>query len=163
MVLAAAETTAAATKAAAAGTTAEATATSTACAAGTTAAASTATRAALAAGTTGTANHNWLAGQKAFTLQFLARKLAGAAHGLGLFAGSLFRWLFEMIPELHLTEHTLALHLFLEGFKRLIDVVVANENLQAVVSSQKSWDKNAQKHQLRRLYCRSPRLSLVCL
>ena len=68
-----------------------------------------------------------------------------------------------MAAEFHLAEYALALQLFLERFESLIDVVVANENLQAVVSSENSGDLNAQKHQLRRLYRRSPRLSLISL
>jgi hypothetical protein len=37
--------------------------------------------------------------------------------------------------ELHLAENALALHLLLERLEGLIDVVVADENLQAMPSS----------------------------
>ena len=39
-----------------------------------------------------------------------------------------------MAAELHLAENALALHLLLERLEGLIDVVVADENLQAVAS-----------------------------
>jgi hypothetical protein len=74
--------------------------------------------------------------QQAFPLQLLASELAGAAHGLGLFASSLFRWFLEMSAELHLAEDALTLQLFLECLESLINVVIANENLQAVESSE---------------------------
>jgi hypothetical protein len=59
----------------------------------------------------------------------LAGQLAGATDGLGLLAGALFRRLFLVHVALHFTEAAFALHLLLEGFQRLIDVVVADENL----------------------------------
>ncbi len=37
-----------------------------------------------------------------------------------------------MHVALHFTEAALALHLLLQGFERLVDVVVANENLNQV-------------------------------
>jgi hypothetical protein len=40
-----------------------------------------------------------------------------------------------MTAELHLAEDALALHLLLEGFERLIDVVVANDNLHEPMTS----------------------------
>ncbi len=36
-----------------------------------------------------------------------------------------------MIVELHLAEEPLALHLLLQNLQRLVDIVVANENLHA--------------------------------
>jgi hypothetical protein len=39
-----------------------------------------------------------------------------------------------VIPELHLPEQALALHLLFEGLQRLIDIVVANEYLHAISS-----------------------------
>jgi hypothetical protein len=68
-------------------------------------------------------------GQEAFALELLALELAGAAHGLGLFASALLGRLLVVATKLHLTEDALALHLLLEGAERLIDIVVANENL----------------------------------
>jgi hypothetical protein len=104
-------------------------------------AARTAATAAWAASATRTAACNdRLAREQAFTLQILAGQLAGATDGFRLFARPLFRRFLEMSAELHLAEYALALQLFLERLQSLIDVVVADENLQAVVSSQKSWD-----------------------
>jgi hypothetical protein len=45
-----------------------------------------------------------------------------------------------MSAELHLAEDALALHLLLEGAKRLVDVVVSNQNLHASSSSSGSCD-----------------------
>ena len=72
-----------------------------------------------------------LAGQQAFALGALACKLAGAADGLGLFARLFFRRLLVVTAKLHFAEDALALHLLLERLQRLIDVVVANQNLHA--------------------------------
>ena len=69
--------------------------------------------------------------KQAFALHLLAGQLAGAAHGLGLFAGALFGGLFIMTAQLHFAENALALHLLLERLEGLIDIVVANENLHA--------------------------------
>src|SRR5438128_8645874 len=72
--------------------------------------------------------------QQAFTLQLLARELAGAAYGFGLFTGLLLGGLFIMTAELHLAENPLALHLLFQRFQGLIDIVVANENLHPASS-----------------------------
>src|SRR6478735_5843028 len=74
--------------------------------------------------------------QQAFALPFLARQLACAAHGFGLFAGLLLGGLFVVAAELHLAENTLALHLLLQRLEGLIDIVIANENLHAASSFQ---------------------------
>src|SRR5689334_19005628 len=74
--------------------------------------------------------------QQAFTLQLLARQLASATHGFGLFTGLLLGGLFVMAAELHLAENTLALHLLLQRLEGLIDIVIANENLHAASSFQ---------------------------
>src|SRR4029434_7754212 len=76
--------------------------------------------------------HRSLAGQQALALGSFARKLAGAAHGLGLLAHPLLGGLLVVVPELHLPEDALALHLLLERLEGLIDVVIANLNQQAV-------------------------------
>ena len=72
--------------------------------------------------------------QQAFALQLLARQLAGAAHGFGLFAGLLLGGLFVVTAELHLAENPLALHLLLQRLEGLIDIVIADENLHAASS-----------------------------
>ena len=67
--------------------------------------------------------------EEAFALQLLARELAGSPDGLGPLAGLLDGRLLEMLPELHLAEHALALQLLLERAQRLVDVVVTNHYL----------------------------------
>jgi hypothetical protein len=77
--------------------------------------------------------HDLLGGrEQAFALQALTGQLAGAADGFRLLAGLLLGGLFVMAAELHLAENALALHLFLEGLERLIDVIVANDNLHEI-------------------------------
>jgi len=71
--------------------------------------------------------------EQAFALHLLARQLAGAANGFGLFAGALFGRLFIMTAQLHFAENALTLHLLLERLEGLIDIVVANENLHACI------------------------------
>ncbi len=51
-----------------------------------------------------------------------------------------------MLLELHFTKNTLTLQLFLQGTKRLIDVVVTNANLHVVFTTFLSWScKNLQE------------------
>jgi hypothetical protein len=45
-----------------------------------------------------------------------------------------------MFAELHLAEDALALHLFLQHSKRLVDIIVANENLHEAVLSNRIPD-----------------------
>ena len=71
--------------------------------------------------------------QQAFALHFFPGQLARAAHGFRLFAGALFRWLFVMATQFHFAEDTFALHFLLQGFERLIDIVITDENLHVVV------------------------------
>jgi hypothetical protein len=66
---------------------------------------------------------------EALALQTLALQLTGAAHGLGTFAGTLFRRLLVITTKLHLAEYALTLHFLLESLQRLIDIIVTNENL----------------------------------
>src|SRR5581483_4436852 len=68
-------------------------------------------------------------GDQAFALGALAGQLAGAAHRFRLLAGALLGGLFIVHVPLHLAERAFALHLLLERLQRLVDVVVANENL----------------------------------
>jgi len=67
--------------------------------------------------------------QQAFALGALASQLAGATDSFSLLTGALFRRLFEVHVALHFTEAAFTLHLLFQGLERLIDVVVANENL----------------------------------
>jgi hypothetical protein len=66
---------------------------------------------------------------EAFAVHALAEKLAGAADGFGLLAGALLGGLLIAAAQFHLAENALALHLLLERAKRLIDIVVANQNV----------------------------------
>src|ERR1043166_3756190 len=76
-----------------------------------------------------------LAGEEAFTLRALARQLACAADRFRLLARLLLGGFFVMAAKLHFAENALALHLLLERLEGLVDVVVADENLQAKVPS----------------------------
>ena len=66
---------------------------------------------------------------QAFALSALAGQLAGATDGFSLLASALFRRLFVVHVPLHLAERAFALHLLLQRLQGLIDVVVADENL----------------------------------
>ncbi len=67
--------------------------------------------------------------QQAFTLSALAGQLTGAAHGFGAFTRTLFRRLLVMVTALHFAESAFPLHLLFERLQRLVDVVIADENL----------------------------------
>ena|SRR6516165_949914 len=62
-------------------------------------------------------------------LQALSQELAVAADRLGLLAGPPLRGLLVIAPQLHFSEHPFALHFLLQGSERLIDIIVANEDL----------------------------------
>src|SRR5581483_5752423 len=70
----------------------------------------------------------------------LARKLATAAHGFGFLARRALGWLLEEPPPFHLAEDPFALHLLLQHTQCLIDIVVADENLQFLLSL---WDTSS--------------------
>lgn len=65
----------------------------------------------------------------AFALQFLADQLARPANSLCLLAGFLLGGLFVEFPALHLAESPLALHLLFQRAERLLDVIVADNDL----------------------------------
>ena len=97
-----------------------------------------------------------LPGQQAFALQALALQLAEAADGLGPLARPLFARLLVMATELHLAEDALTLHLLLQRLQRLVDVVVANDDLQRLLRFLKGRRELAQRlfpvyHRLARL------------
>src|SRR4051794_4851293 len=71
--------------------------------------------------------------QEALALHLLAGELSGAADGLGLLAGALLGRLFVMTAQLHLAKDALALHLLLQRLESLIDIIVADENLHALL------------------------------
>src|SRR5205085_8173164 len=70
-----------------------------------------------------------LGARRAFALGALALELAGAADRSGALAGALLRRLFVMTAQLHLAVDALALQLLLERAQRLLDVIVANDDL----------------------------------
>jgi hypothetical protein len=69
-------------------------------------------------------------GDEPLILSFLARELARAADGLSFLSSALFRWFLVKSPAFHFSEDTFSLHLPLQCFERLIDVVVSDEYLQ---------------------------------
>jgi hypothetical protein len=75
------------------------------------------------------------ASEAAFALGFLTRQFPGTPDCFGLLAGTLDRGFLEMLLELHFPKHALALELFLQGPKGLIDVVVTNAYLHVVVTT----------------------------
>lgn len=72
---------------------------------------------------------------EALALQAFPLQLACPAHGLRGFARATLGRLLIMPPQLHLAEDSFPLHLFLERFQRLIDIVVTNENLHLAANS----------------------------
>src|SRR5689334_6799117 len=71
-----------------------------------------------------------LSRQDAFALQALALQLAIAADGFRPLARPFLARLLVMTPELHLAEDAFALHLLFQRLQRLVDIVVANDDLQ---------------------------------
>src|SRR5262249_11430695 len=65
----------------------------------------------------------------AFALHALSQRLAMAANRLALLPCSPLRRLLIVAPTLHLAQHALALHLFLEHAQCAVHVVVAHEYL----------------------------------
>jgi hypothetical protein len=59
----------------------------------------------------------------------LRSELAGAADGGGALAGALLRRLLIVTAQLHLAVDALALQLLLERAQRLVDIIVANDDL----------------------------------
>src|SRR5207253_2797152 len=70
-----------------------------------------------------------LGARRAFALGALALELAGAADRGGALAGTLFGRLLVVTAQLHLAVDALALQLLLERAQRLLDVIVANDDL----------------------------------
>jgi hypothetical protein len=68
-------------------------------------------------------------------LGFLASQFTGPTDRLGFFTRFFLGRFLEMLLELHFAEHAFALQLFLEGTKRLIDIVVANRYLHVVFTT----------------------------
>jgi hypothetical protein len=62
-------------------------------------------------------------------LRALALHLTGATNSSSLFTGALFRRLFIMATQLHFAINAFALQLLLQSPKRLVYIIVANDNL----------------------------------
>src|SRR5579885_2626016 len=71
--------------------------------------------------------------EETLALQFLARELPGAANGFRLLARFFLGGFFVVATQLHLAEDALALHFLLQRLESLVDVIVADENLHAVI------------------------------
>src|SRR5215831_16218070 len=69
------------------------------------------------------------AGSVALALHAFAQQFAITAHRFGLFPRPPLRGLLVTAAQLHLSKHPFALHFLLQGAERLIDIVVANEDL----------------------------------
>src|SRR3954467_5833295 len=87
-----------------------------------------------AASATDTSCARGLAG-RAFALGALALELAGAADRCGALTRPLFRRLLVVTAQLHLAVDALALQLLLERAQRLLNIVVANDDLHKVPSN----------------------------
>jgi hypothetical protein len=68
-------------------------------------------------------------GSEALAFHALAQQLAVPAHRLGFLAGAALGRFFEGAAELHFAEDALPLHFFLQDAKRLIDIVVTDDDL----------------------------------
>jgi hypothetical protein len=67
--------------------------------------------------------------QEAFALGALASQFPRTADGFCLLASFTLGRLLEVIATLHFAEEAFTLHLLLERFQRLIDVVIADHDL----------------------------------
>src|SRR4051812_26380971 len=96
--------------------------------------AATATRATTFRARTGAEHRLRFHREQAFALQLLAGQLAGATHSFGLFTSLLLGRFFVVPAELHFPENALALHLLFQRLERLVDIIIADENLHAASS-----------------------------
>ena len=71
-------------------------------------------------------------GNQALSNGLFAGQLARAPNGVGFLSRRSYRWLLIEPCSSHLFEHAFPLHLLLQDTKRLLDVVVADENLHCV-------------------------------
>src|SRR3974377_1070018 len=69
-------------------------------------------------------------GNEPLTLSLLTRELARAADRLGLFPVFALRRFFIRASQLHVTKYALALHFLFQDTEGLINVVIADKNLQ---------------------------------
>lgn len=78
-------------------------------------------------------------GSEPLAFQPLPLHLAGAANGLGSLTGAAFGGLFIVPAQFHFPENAFPLHLLLERFERLIDIVFTNEDLHLAAISFSGW------------------------
>ena len=97
-------------------------------------------------------------GLVALAVHPLAQKLAVPANGLGLFTGLALGRLLVGTAQLHFPEHAFALHLLLERFQRLIDVVIAYDYVNDDTASYGCRLTLSKMIRLRSGLCRSARL-----
>ena len=71
-------------------------------------------------------------GDQTFALGLFPGSLARTSDGFRLLAGLALGRFFIRLAALHLTKNALALHLLLEDSESLIDIVIANDDLQNV-------------------------------
>ncbi len=76
-----------------------------------------------------------LRSSETFAFDPLTLHLAGAAHRLGGFARPAFGGFFIVPAKFHLAKNAFALELLFERLQRLVDVIVANENLHLADNS----------------------------
>ena len=67
--------------------------------------------------------------KKTFALGLFTGQLTGATDRFRFFAGAFFRRLFVMLTKLHLAENAFPLHLLLQRLERLLNVVIAHDDL----------------------------------
>lgn len=68
-------------------------------------------------------------GLKALAFNSLALKLTGTPDSFRFLPSTFLRRLLISFAELHFAEYAFPLHLFLQGFQRLIDIVIAYDDL----------------------------------
>jgi hypothetical protein len=74
-------------------------------------------------------------GEQPLALRPLASQLARSAHGFARLARPAFRGLFVSATALEFTEEALALKFLLQNLESLVDIVVADEDLQGIPPS----------------------------
>ena len=75
--------------------------------------------------------HGCWSRQAAFALGALAGQLASTTNGFSFLASLLLRGLFVIVTKLHFAENAFALQLLLQCTKCLVNIVIANNYLQA--------------------------------
>ena len=77
----------------------------------------------------------------AVTFHALAIHLARATDSGSFFTRALFRRLFIMSAQFHFAVNAFALQLFLQRAQRLIDIIIANDDLHKLVTLRQNFGK----------------------